>query len=178
MLPSPQTRQSPHLAGSGNNMCLGGRVDSSSNTDPIEILLGRLDKVRRCGSGHIARCPSHEDRSASLSINSGTDGRVLLNCFAGCSAADVVASLGLQIADLFVRKPTATMSFAERSALREHGRQSQWRAALNVIDLEATVVQIAARQMLTKQPLDESDYQRLVVASNRITNSRTILNAR
>jgi 5S rRNA maturation endonuclease (ribonuclease M5) len=48
-----------------------------------------------------ACCPGHEDKRASLSISIGDDGRVLLNCKAGCKTADIVAALGLSMRDLF-----------------------------------------------------------------------------
>jgi hypothetical protein len=47
------------------------------------------------------RCPAHEDRSPSLSVSEGIDGRVLIYCHAGCEAARVIRVLNLQWADLF-----------------------------------------------------------------------------
>lgn len=67
----------------------------------IRIVLDQLDGVRESSGGWMARCPAHEDRSPSLSVGEGTDGRVLLNCFAGCTAEEVVAAAGLQLGDLF-----------------------------------------------------------------------------
>lgn len=49
----------------------------------------------------VARCPAHDDRSPSLSVSEGIDGRVLLWCFAGCATEDVIKSLGLTWTDLF-----------------------------------------------------------------------------
>ena len=46
-------------------------------------------------------CPAHDDRSPSLSIAAGDDGRVLVHCHAGCSAEAVVQAIGLEMADLF-----------------------------------------------------------------------------
>jgi putative DNA primase/helicase len=64
-------------------------------------LLERLQAVRKTGSATwSARCPAHEDRSPSLSITNA-QGRVLVHCHAGCAAEDVVAALGLRLADLF-----------------------------------------------------------------------------
>jgi len=60
-----------------------------------------LAGLHRSGPGCLARCPSHADRSPSLSISEGDDGRILLHCWAGCRTADVVAALGLGFADLF-----------------------------------------------------------------------------
>lgn len=63
-------------------------------------LLSRLQGVRRTGAGWIARCPSHDDRSPSLSIREA-DGKILLHCFAGCEARSITAALGVEVKDLF-----------------------------------------------------------------------------
>ena len=67
-------------------------------------VLGRLEGVRKAGGGWTARCPSHPDRNASLSIATGDDERVLLNCHAGCRPEEIVAALSLTMADLFERQ--------------------------------------------------------------------------
>jgi putative DNA primase/helicase len=61
----------------------------------------RLNAVKRTGSGWEARCPTHEDRKASLSITEGDGGQILLHCHAGCATESIVAELGLTMADLF-----------------------------------------------------------------------------
>jgi hypothetical protein len=53
--------------------------------------------VERLGgrwSGHagLCRCPAHDDRRPSLSVRTGRT-TLLLHCFAGCSAADILKSL-------------------------------------------------------------------------------------
>jgi hypothetical protein len=69
---------------------------------PTEKLISRLDKVIPRGkNGYLARCPAHDDNSPSLSVTEASDGRVLVNCFAGCSALGVVESVGLTLADLY-----------------------------------------------------------------------------
>lgn len=52
-------------------------------------------KARRCGNGYIDICPAHQDRSPSLSISEGEDGKILLHCFAGCSFDEILGSAGL-----------------------------------------------------------------------------------
>lgn len=49
------------------------------------------DALKGSGSGgkYMARCPAHDDRTASLSIGEGKDGQLLLNCLAGCEYATV-----------------------------------------------------------------------------------------
>ena len=50
-------------------------------------------QARRTGPGRwMARCPSHDDRSPSLSITE-RNGTLLVHCFAGCRQAEVIAAL-------------------------------------------------------------------------------------
>jgi hypothetical protein len=67
----------------------------------VDELLERLERVKREGAGWKARCPAHEDRNPSLKIDVGDDGRMLLNCHAGCTFEAIVAKLGLEPHDLF-----------------------------------------------------------------------------
>ena len=70
--------------------------------DPVQEVLGRLEGVKQSGEGqYMARCPAHDDKHASLSIGRGLDGRALIDCKAGCATADVLAALGMKVADLF-----------------------------------------------------------------------------
>lgn len=45
------------------------------------------------GRGGMARCPSHPDRTPSLAIRTGGDGRLLVHCFSGCPQDAVIAKL-------------------------------------------------------------------------------------
>ncbi len=66
---------------------------------------GRRYRLR--GSDHLdGQCPAHDDGRASLSADfhpaaGDLPGRVMLRCHAGCAAEDVVAVLGLVLADLY-----------------------------------------------------------------------------
>jgi len=42
--------------------------------------------------GGMCRCPAHDDRTPSLSVRPGRT-RLLLHCFAGCTAADILKAL-------------------------------------------------------------------------------------
>ena len=71
----------------------------------VERLLTRLEDVRETGRDKwIAKCPSHDDRSPSLSVRQVND-RLLVHCFAGCDALDIVQSVGLSLSDLFADNP-------------------------------------------------------------------------
>lgn len=48
---------------------------------------------RRAGSGWMARCPVHDDRTPSLSLRDTDNGRVLVRCHAGCDQNEVIANL-------------------------------------------------------------------------------------
>ncbi|MGI8477528.1 MAG: hypothetical protein ACR2OO_14330, partial [Thermomicrobiales bacterium] len=69
---------------------------------PIDLVLSRLDNVKKVGGGYMASCPVHDDKKASLSIKEGDDGKVLLDDFAGCETEAIVDAIGLEMADLFV----------------------------------------------------------------------------
>lgn len=67
-----------------------------------EKLVERLEHCKQTGDRKwMARCPAHRDNGPSLSITEGSDGRVLVHCFAGCGALDVISAVGLEWADLF-----------------------------------------------------------------------------
>jgi hypothetical protein len=59
----------------------------------LTLLLSRLDAVRRItDSRYIAKCPAHDDGDPSLSIRQLPDSRILIKCFAGCGALDILQS--------------------------------------------------------------------------------------
>jgi hypothetical protein len=84
---------------------------------PIEKVLAHLPSHKRSGKGFKACCPAHEDRNPSLAISEADDGTVLLNCFAGCAADEVVAALGLDMADLFPAQQEPSRPTSKREVL-------------------------------------------------------------
>jgi putative DNA primase/helicase len=82
-------------------------LEDTPSLPQVEVLLGRLEGVRRAGAGSwTARCPAHPDRNPSLSI-ALRDGRVLLHCFAGCPPEAVLGAVGLTWKDLREPDPWA-----------------------------------------------------------------------
>jgi hypothetical protein len=140
----------------------------------VARLLDRLERVRKAGKGWSARCPAHEDRTASLSLTEGTDGRALLHCFAGCGVLDVVQAIGLDLADLYPERLTPTTP-EQRRELREFARIANWRSALNMLAFEAAIVEVAAKELLAGKPLSETDTARLSQAVERIADARAVL---
>ena len=69
---------------------------------PITKVLERLSKVKqRKPDQWMACCPAHDDRDPSLSIKEAPDGKVLLHCWSGCTADEIVGAIGLELSDLF-----------------------------------------------------------------------------
>jgi hypothetical protein len=96
-------------------------------------------KAQRAGAGRwIAKCPAHPDRSPSLSIREGRDGRVLLRCFAGCKTEEVLKKLSLTWA-VICGEPMTRAQAHEAAAAREEREQRQER--------ERTVERAASNQL-------------------------------
>jgi len=69
--------------------------------DAYDLVCARLlDRTGSTGRNGSWPCPAHDDSTPSLSVSRGKDG-VVLHCHAGCRTADVLASLGLDVTDLF-----------------------------------------------------------------------------
>lgn len=149
-----------------------------TTTSPAQLLLPRLEGVITTGKGWRARCPAHDGKSASLAITEGDNGTLLLHCFAGCQVHDVLAAVGLQVSDLFVRRDLRSMTSAERSQLRQAALLPRWKAALEVLGTESSVVLIAACKFGDGVLLDDSDTTRLRVAALRIFDAQEVLLAR
>lgn len=67
----------------------------------LDALRSHGTEPRRNGDGFTCRCPAHEDRNPSLSIDEGRDGAAVVNCHAGCPPERVLEVIGLQMSDLF-----------------------------------------------------------------------------
>ncbi|MFZ0680769.1 toprim domain-containing protein [Candidatus Binatus sp.] len=73
----------------------------------LRPILAILEGARPCAGGYTALCPSHPDKRSSLSIRIGSNGRLLLKCFAGCSFERIVAALGSPRVARFNAVPSA-----------------------------------------------------------------------
>ena len=124
-------------------------------------LIDHLDKVRSTGNGRwLACCPAHEDRTPSLSIRELEDGRVLVHCFAGCGAADVVGAVGLNLSDLFPEDQQ------QRKAKR--GQRHVPADVLTCCSRDATLVLIAAEDVRQGKALSDDDADKLSRAAERL----------
>ena len=79
-------------------------------------ILQRLEGVKGRGGKYMARCPNHGDSTPSLSVSLGSDNKILLKCFAGCSTEDIVWSMGLEMKDLFAEPAASFPTYGETKA--------------------------------------------------------------
>jgi hypothetical protein len=138
---------------------------------PLDMVLPRLHRVKRTSPGKwLACCPAHDDGSPSLSLKEGDDGRVLLKCWAGCSAVEVVTALGLTMSDLFPPPPDTPGS--------GHAAQRRPWSAGDLIELaahESSVAMVIAADVLRGRA--DADLERLLLAAGRLADLREAVHA-
>lgn len=136
----------------------------------IDNLISRLRKVKRTGNGQfIACCPAHNDRSPSLSIREVEDGRVLLNCLAGCATEDVLSAVGLDFKDISPEKPI----FHKAKPIKPRVYSTD---ALRIIQQESRIVIFAAYELRKNRPMNDDDLARLELAMERINTATEMAN--
>ena len=133
----------------------------------IETLISRLEAVKETGPGkYLSRCPAHDDRSPSLSIKDGDDGRVLIHCFAGCEPQSVLDAIGMTFSDIMPER-IGTEHY--------HNGNPNWipaRDALATLDHESLVVSIIGADFLEHKEIDEATWARLAQSVSRINEIR------
>jgi hypothetical protein len=136
----------------------------------IQRILDRLDSPKQSGLWRwMCKCPSHDDGGPSLSIRELEDGRVLIHCFAGCGADDVLAALGLRMSDLFDKPierhlPPIRGGFSARELLELNAH-------------EATVAAMLAVDSLTRT-LTPDEVQRMTQAAARLGKAEALVRGR
>lgn len=128
-----------------------------------EVLLARLDKVKQTGRDRwVACCPAHADKHPSLNVREAEDGRVLVHCFTGCSVADIVAAVGLELSDLFPPRPV-TDTF-----LKSERRPFHAEDVLQALAHEVLIVDCVVGTLQRRGWLNDDECDRLAQASDRI----------
>jgi len=87
----------------------------------LRDVLARLESVEANGDQFAACCPAHEDTNPSLSIDENAEGRILLNCKAGCTFDAICAALDVEPYQLAPKDdpvPQKTKSRERRKLLR------------------------------------------------------------
>jgi len=136
----------------------------------VHDLITLLHGVKKTGPNRwIAKCSAHEDKRPSLTITEKDDGRVLIHCFGGCGAADILAAVGLDFDALFPPN------------LQDH-RGKPVRKPWNPYDLlklnafEASIVALTALRMGNGYTLTDDDKKRLLTAHQRLQKASELAN--
>ena len=127
---------------------------NGTDHDPVALVLSCLDKVKARGDGKwMARCPAHDDRTPSLSVSRGGDGRALLHCFAGCAFRDVLAAIGMEEREAFVGQldgPWLSQSAQAEVSLAATMTKIAQMDAENGRDVDWAGYQVARRKLAEK----------------------------
>lgn len=74
----------------------------AADTRPVDKVLAKLENVKARGDGHDAFCPAHgDDKNRHLHVSEADDGRVLVDCKHGCTFAEIMGALGLELKEAF-----------------------------------------------------------------------------
>jgi hypothetical protein len=135
----------------------------------IEDFLSRLKKVRKTGANNwIACCPAHDDKNPSMTVGIGDNQGIIIHCFPGCSPAEIVWALGLELHELMPERPLGREYVA--------GRARPFPAAdvLEAVANDAFYVAYMAATMEQGHKLTPTDKALLGQAYERITEARRI----
>ncbi len=138
-----------------------------------DTLIAALDGVVEKGAGRWhAKCPAHNDKRPSLTITEKDDGRVLMKCWAGCSAFEICAAVGLDISELF---PPRT------SINRKPEKQSSPYSAMDILRasaFEATVASVIIYDLLNGKGITPASKDRLLTAAGRLQAAESLASGR
>ena len=155
-------------------------------SSPINNLLDRLDGVRQCGDSYRAECPAHDGQNpTALKVSVGDDGRLLLHCFHGCSALDVVHALGLELSDLFEQRLMHNVPPEEQKQIGARVLRRRVLGVLEEVIPELVVITCAGADiapLLYMMPLDHplqlpENRERVDLALERIQQAHLKLKA-
>ncbi len=134
----------------------------------INDILQRLKQVKSTKLANwLACCPSHQDRNASLAITELDDGRVLLKCWAGCTAREITNAVGLNMRCLFPQKPEPKQT-AKKPVM------SVWdaRRLSKELQQEQTIIAIYQSRVSSFQPIQQKQRLRAIQAGFRSNEIR------
>lgn len=131
----------------------------------VTVILSRLAKVRKTTKGWTAKCPAHNDNSPSLMVSVRSDNSIGLHCFSGCQTQDVVAAIGLTLADLFADDR------AEPGYVRPYRPPLTHADALRGLATESGLIASLAADILERKIPTEETFQRGALAASRIASA-------
>lgn len=126
----------------------------------INDFLGYFEKSYRSGKDEYqCLCPAHNDKTASLSIKNLPDERILIHCFAGCAANDILGAVGLTFDDIVPKR---------LGDFKPVSKPFNPYAVLKAISSETLLVALAGLEVANGKTLPQEDKDRLIIAVNRL----------
>jgi hypothetical protein len=148
---------------------MNARLREQPHTASAEPLLSRLDKVMKSGNGWRARCPAHDGTGRTLTV-AESDDRVLVHCFAGCKAVDVLTAVGMTWADIQPPKHWPQTREEKRKAQRAI-REVGLLCAFEALWREGEIILAGGRHIAALEPLSAVDMARLSEAVDRVSGA-------
>ena len=113
------------------------RIATVADTPELaETIAARFAARRTRPRRWIASCPAHDDRSPSLFIAAGRDGKVLVRCLVGCDLPAILQAVELHVRDLFPGRPPLSPT-QQLAANEQRDRTQQARQAQRALEREA-----------------------------------------
>jgi hypothetical protein len=132
----------------------------------INDFLGYFEKSYRSGKDEYqCLCPAHNDKTASLSIKNLPDERILIHCFAGCAANDILEAVGLTFDDIVPKR---------LGDFKPVSKPFNPYAVLKAISNETLLVALAGLEVANGKTLPQEDKDRLMIAVNRLRDAYQI----
>jgi hypothetical protein len=108
-------------------------------------MIARARNGKRSGRGWLMCCPAHPDKNPSCTIADGDNGKLLVKCWAGCDARDILAALWqrgfLAYNGIAEQSPYQRHTYIEAHPAREWSPQAEsiWNAAVPIIGTPAEI---------------------------------------
>ncbi len=128
----------------------------------LHKIVSCLEQVKSNGTDKwLACCPAHDDRSPSLAIKQ-VDDKILLHCFAGCSMAEIVGSIGLELSYLMPDRPP----YHKGSTTPKFNKYELF----DKVVYEGGILCVTIQQLINCVSLSADDLKRIKLAVDTIDN--------
>lgn len=129
----------------------------------VNVLLSRLEKVRKNGGSWRACCPAHGGKDANLKVSQTLEGHILVKCFShGCAVEDIVGAVGFTLQDIMPES-------RHGETIRSQPNTLTASEGLKLIKFETQIV-LASCYAMMKGEFSTDDRARLEVSMNRVHN--------
>ena len=139
----------------------------------IADILPKLEKVK-AGRGRgqwLACCPAHQDREPSLALKELSDGMVMLHCWSGCDAREIVNAIGLDMRSLYPPMQESIQGRNVKQAMPSWKRQQ----FVDLFNFERLVANIFRADVRRNHFNQGDDLNRFFVACERMRRVQGVL---